>query len=355
MTEKEARAKIVKTAQAYMNAKQGSAKHKKIVDTFNQVKPDGWAMTYTAAWCATFASAVAILAFGKETAAKYFPLSANCGAIITKAKKQKIWMESDSYNTPSPGDWILYDWQDTGKGDNQGAPDHVGIVESVRGKTIHVIEGNKQKAVGERLVPINGRYIRGFVLPKYAKLAKEKTPKKQAKKKTTKKTAKLTAEQKKFTRKLAYVVSYAYTHKFKYDHSYKNCGTSWAQIKKTRKMNCHLMVNMALQLMGVLKPGQIFWCNGTAIKCRGTGTAKAVKKAFTISHPKKGPSGASLLQADICGYSSNAHTQVYAGRNAAKKPVWYSWGPSDVGKKEPRRRKAYDTKKIMTKMRLKKK
>ena len=362
MTEKEARQKIVKLAESYLGTKQGSKKHKEIIDAFNTVKPDGWAMTYTAYWCAAFASGIAIQAFKAATAKKYFPLSANCGTIIQKAKEMGIWKETDSY-TPNPGDWILYDWDDTGKGDNTGSPDHVGIVRSVKGKTIHVIEGNKNKAVGERLVQLNGRYIRGFALPKYAALAKEKTKEAEAKKaaeaakKAAKKKAaakkKLEAKRAKFTRKLAFVVAYAYKNHFKYDHAWRHCGTSWDQLKKTRKMNCHLMVNMALQLADILKAGQIFWINGTSIKCRGKGTAAAVKKAFRITHPKKGPAGAKLIATDVCGYANNAHTQVYAGKNKKKQPVWYSWGPSDVGKAQPRHRKTYDTKKIMTRMRLK--
>ena len=35
--EKKQRAKIIKTARSYLGAQQGSAKHKKIIDTFNKV------------------------------------------------------------------------------------------------------------------------------------------------------------------------------------------------------------------------------------------------------------------------------------------------------------------------------
>ena len=163
-TTTELRNKLVSTAAYYLGAKQGSAQHKAIIDIFNQVKPDGWAMTYSAYWCAAFASACAIKAFGISQAKKYFPLSANCGTIVSKAKSMGIWTESDAY-IPDPGDWILYDWDDSGRGDNVGGPDHVGIVESVTRSKITVIEGNKSKAVGERELSINGRYIRGFVVP----------------------------------------------------------------------------------------------------------------------------------------------------------------------------------------------
>ena len=169
-TEQELRNKLVSTAAYYLGTKQGSAQHKDIINIFNQVKPDGWAMTYSAYWCAAFASACAIKAFGIDQAKKYFPLSANCGTIVSKAKKMGIWVENDAY-TPKPGDWILYDWDDSGKGDNVGGPDHVGTVESVVRSKMEIIEGNYSKAVKERTLNVNGFYIRGFVTPKYSTMA----------------------------------------------------------------------------------------------------------------------------------------------------------------------------------------
>ena len=172
-TEQELRNKLVSVAAYYLGAKQGSSQHKDIIRIFNQVKPDGWAMTYSAAWCAAFASACAIKAFGIDKVKKYFPLSANCGTIISKARNMGIWVENDAY-IPYKGDWILYDWDDSGKGDNVGGPDHVGIVESVTRSKIKVIEGNYSKAVKERTINVNGRYIRGFVTPKYSAMATSK-------------------------------------------------------------------------------------------------------------------------------------------------------------------------------------
>lgn len=175
-TDKQLRNQLIKTAKSFLGAKQGSAKHKELINIFNTIKPDGWAMTYSAAWCAAAASAFAIKTFGVSKAKKYFPLSANCGTIITKAKKLGIWVESDSYK-PGVGDWILYDWDDSGRGDNVGGPDHVGIVKKATKKKITVIEGNKGNSseVGIREIPVNGRYIRGFATPKYSAMAKSKT------------------------------------------------------------------------------------------------------------------------------------------------------------------------------------
>jgi LysM repeat protein len=169
-TEKELRNDLIRTAKSYMGARRGSAEHKQLIKTFNRVEPDGWAMTYSAPWCAAAASAFAIDTFGVEKAKKYFPLSANCVTITSKAKKMGIWVESDSY-VPKRGDWVLYDWNDSGKGDNKGEPDHVGTIDEVVGSKIYVIEGNKSNAVGVRVLTVNGRYIRGFVTPKYAAMA----------------------------------------------------------------------------------------------------------------------------------------------------------------------------------------
>lgn len=77
---------------------------------------------------------------------------------------------------PSPGDAIFYDWQDSGSGDNTGWPDHVGIVETISGSTITVIEGNKSDAVGRRTLQVNGKYIRGYGVPKYSSGSADPAP-----------------------------------------------------------------------------------------------------------------------------------------------------------------------------------
>ena len=89
-----------------------------------------------------------------------------CQKHIELFKKLGSWQENDAH-VPSPGDCIFYDWQDSGVGDNKGAADHVGIVEKVAGNTITVIEGNYSNAVKRRTLAVNGRYIRGYGVPKY--------------------------------------------------------------------------------------------------------------------------------------------------------------------------------------------
>lgn len=155
---------VVKQAKAWLGKKESDGSHKVIVDTYNAHKPltRGYKVTYTDAWCATFVSAVAI----KLGYTDIIPTECGCGPMIELFKKKGIWQENDAY-TPKAGDIIFYDWQDSGKGDNKGQADHVGIVEKVSGSTITVIEGNKNNAVERRALEVNGKNIRGYGVPKY--------------------------------------------------------------------------------------------------------------------------------------------------------------------------------------------
>ena len=175
MTEKEIRSKVVEIAKGWLGCKESDGSHKKIIDTYNACKPlpRSYAVKYTDAWCATFASAVGI----KAGLTDIIPRECSCNQFIQLAKNMGIWVENDAY-TPSAGDMILYDWDDNGVGDNTGSADHIGIVVSVSGGVIKVIEGNKSNAVGYRDLAVNGKYIRGFVTPKYSsKATKEEAPK----------------------------------------------------------------------------------------------------------------------------------------------------------------------------------
>ena len=158
------RQNIVNAAVSYIGCKETDGSHKKIIDLYNSHKPlaRGYAMKYTDAWCATFVSAMAI----KCGLTDIIPTECGCGQMIRLFQKLGEWQENDAY-TPQPGDVIFYDWQDSGVGDNTGASDHVGIVESVSGSTMKVIEGNMSNAVGRRTLQVNGRYIRGYGLPKF--------------------------------------------------------------------------------------------------------------------------------------------------------------------------------------------
>ena len=86
--------------------------------------------------------------------------------MIEIAKRMKIWKESDDY-VPRMGDIILYDWNDNGKGENVGWPDHIGIVEKNVNGALTIIEGNYSDSVKRRAIPVNSRYIRGYITPLY--------------------------------------------------------------------------------------------------------------------------------------------------------------------------------------------
>jgi hypothetical protein len=67
----------------------------------------------------------------------------------------------------------MYDWGDSGNGDNTGNPDHVGIVAYISGNTMKIIEGNISDSVSYRTLSVNGKFIRGYCLPDYASKATE--------------------------------------------------------------------------------------------------------------------------------------------------------------------------------------
>ena len=165
MTESQARQHILSIMQGWVGLKRSDGSHKVIIDTYNEHKPlaRNYTVKYTDAYCATTISAAAIKAGFDDI----IPLECGCGQMIELAKKMGIWQENDAY-VPEPADIILYDWDDNGIGDNTGWPDHVGMAESVTGSTITVLEGNMSGGVvGRRNLQVNGRYIRGYILPKY--------------------------------------------------------------------------------------------------------------------------------------------------------------------------------------------
>ena len=170
MTEAELRQKVISIFMGWYGYTEANGGHKKIIDIYNAHKPlaRGYKVKYTDAWCATTVSAAFIRAGLTDIA----PTECSCAKMIELYKKLGRWQESDGYR-PQPGDILMYDWDDTGSGDNTGHPEHVGMVVSVTGNAVKVIEGNKSNAVGYRTMQVGGRYIRGYCLPDYARKAKE--------------------------------------------------------------------------------------------------------------------------------------------------------------------------------------
>ena len=165
--------KIIKVAKKYEGCRKYSDRHRKLIQIFNTVKPNGYTAHISDLWCAEGISAWAIEAYGKDNAKKYFPLSAGVPDMVYKAKKLGIWKESDK-TIPVIGYWVAYDWQDSGKGDNTGSPDHIGLVIKVEKNKFTVLECNKgvESKCGDRIMDINGRYIRGYITPNYNKVEK---------------------------------------------------------------------------------------------------------------------------------------------------------------------------------------
>lgn len=157
---------VVKQAQKWLGRKEADGSHRAIIDIYNQHRPlaRNYIVKYTDSWCATFVSAVSIVC--GYTA--IIPTECGCEQMINLFKKLGSWVENDAY-VPSSGDVIFYNWQDSGVGDNVGVADHVGIVEKVSGTTITVIEGNYSDSVKRRHIKVNGRFIRGYGVPKYSK------------------------------------------------------------------------------------------------------------------------------------------------------------------------------------------
>lgn len=158
---------VVEKARSWLGRNEKDGSFKEIIDIFNKnvaKTPRKTLMSYSWPWCACFWSAVAF-SVGYED---IMPVEMSCTELIKIAKKKGIWVEEDSY-IPCPGDAVLYDWSDNGRGDCVGPPDHIGMVEYVNKKTgyIMVIEGNYSEAVKRRSILINGQYIRGFITPKY--------------------------------------------------------------------------------------------------------------------------------------------------------------------------------------------
>ena len=153
-----------------LNEKDGS--FKVIIDTYNKLRPAGsYKMKYTDSWCACTISTVSLV----NDMADIIPIDVSCGKMIEKAKKMGIWVENDAF-VAQPGDIIMYDWGDSGKGDCTGWPDHVGLVVDTDGTTMTIVEGNKSECVGTRKLKYNSKNIRGFIVPKYADGATQ-TPK----------------------------------------------------------------------------------------------------------------------------------------------------------------------------------
>jgi CHAP domain./Bacterial SH3 domain. len=155
------REEIAKKAESWIGLNEKDGSFKQIIDLYNK-GTRGYNVKYTDAWCATTVGALAIATGNTDI----IPIDCSCGRMIEKAKAMGIWVENDAF-VPQMGDIIMYDWQDNGKGDNTGWPDHTGIITAVNENKMTVVEGNKSEKVGTRKLAYNSKNIRGYITPKY--------------------------------------------------------------------------------------------------------------------------------------------------------------------------------------------
>ena len=116
-----------------------------------------WGFTERQEWCACFVSWCADQAglIQKEVVPKFSVCTD--GVALFQAKRK--WQGGGS--VPTPGSLIFFDWN------QDGASDHVGIVESCDGTTVHTIEGNSGDAVKQNSYTVNSQSILGYGLVTY--------------------------------------------------------------------------------------------------------------------------------------------------------------------------------------------
>ena len=160
---------VAETVRSFLGAKEGSTKHMMLIDIYNEQEPlpRGYKMTLKDAWCAAAAVAWSIMAGVGEIV----PMECSCLKLIEIAKKMGIWVENEAKHKAQVGDWCLFDWEDDGKGDNVGSPNHVGIVTERGEKGFTTTEGNNNNRVADRNMMDNAAKIRGFICPDYDALA----------------------------------------------------------------------------------------------------------------------------------------------------------------------------------------
>ena len=173
-TEQQIRQAVADVMASWLGAARGSATHLEILRIYNNHEPlaRGYAVQVNDAYCATTASA-AYIATGISD---YTGTECSVSKWVDIAAKKGIWVENDAY-TPQIGDACVYDWDDSGSGDNRGDPDHIGIVVRSSNGTFDVIEGNGAGGkVVKRPMSVNGQYIRGFIAPDFAAIAAKDAP-----------------------------------------------------------------------------------------------------------------------------------------------------------------------------------
>ena len=108
-------------------------------------------------WCGCFVSWCADQAGLIQKGA--VPKFSLCTAGVDWFQEKGKWQSGG--NVPIPGTIIFFDWN------HDGSSDHVGIVESCDGTTVHTIEGNSGDAVKQNSYTVNSQSILGYGLVAY--------------------------------------------------------------------------------------------------------------------------------------------------------------------------------------------
>lgn len=148
----------------YLGTKEGSSKHRKIIDMFNSCKLKTFPISYNDAWCSAFISAMAI----ESDCTDIIPISANCDEMYKKGNVMGIAIPKDKW-IPEMGDIVFYDWN------LNGELDHVGAVETINKNIIHVLEGNKNNSVAYRDINYKNATITKIIRPRYKTVSKKKS------------------------------------------------------------------------------------------------------------------------------------------------------------------------------------
>ena len=146
---------LIDVARSYLGTTEDDPRFFELIDYYNE-HTGGYDMSYYDEWCACFAS-VCSLKSGNADAT---------GTNVNCAEFRRIWREKGIYRerweVPDAGWLIDYDWQ------QDGIPDHIGIVVDCDGETIHVIEGNTDgEMCAEHWIPVGSWSISCFAAPEY--------------------------------------------------------------------------------------------------------------------------------------------------------------------------------------------
>lgn len=155
---------VLNVMRSWIGYSEANGRYLEILNIYNSHKPlaRGYAIKPGDEWCDATVSAAAI----KAGAVDLIGTEVGVEKHVDIFKSKGIWIEDGSIK-PQAGDIIVFNWDDSSQ-PNDGWSDHIGYVESVSGKTITAIEGNKGEAVARRTLSVGNGNIRGYARPKYA-------------------------------------------------------------------------------------------------------------------------------------------------------------------------------------------